>query len=158
MNLPIRVLQVFAVLDRGGAETMLMNIYRNIDRQKVQFDFLVNASDRVYAYENEIQKLGGRIYKTPRFNLFNYFIYKQFWYELLQKHPEWKVIHGHYTTPGLIYTKIAKEFGVKTIVHSHGEGRICRPDHVLKYFLRIPLRKKADALFACSANYNAPMK
>ena len=51
---PIRVLHVFASLDRGGAETMLMNIYRNIDRTKVQFDFVVNDNNEEYAYEKEI--------------------------------------------------------------------------------------------------------
>ena len=40
---PIRVLQVFAQMNRGGAETMIMNFYRNIDRSKVQFDFIVHT-------------------------------------------------------------------------------------------------------------------
>lgn len=36
---PIRVLQIVGRMDRGGIETMIMNLYRNIDRNKVQFDF-----------------------------------------------------------------------------------------------------------------------
>ena len=40
-NLPLRVLCLFTILNRGGAETMCMNLYRHIDRTKVQFDFLV---------------------------------------------------------------------------------------------------------------------
>jgi len=35
-----RVLCVFGALDRGGAETMCMNLYRAIDRTKIQFDFV----------------------------------------------------------------------------------------------------------------------
>lgn len=38
-NLQIRILHVLGSLDRGGAETMIMNLYRNIDRSKVQFVF-----------------------------------------------------------------------------------------------------------------------
>ena len=43
MDKPIRVLQVMSSMNRGGAETMIMNIYRNIDRSKVQFDFVVHG-------------------------------------------------------------------------------------------------------------------
>ena len=60
-NKPIRVLQVFAGLGRGGAETMIMNYYRRIDRNKVQFDFVVRSKERL-DYEDEIESLGGEIY------------------------------------------------------------------------------------------------
>ena len=51
-----RVLQVLGSLQRGGAETLVMNIYRNIDRKKIQFDFIVreNVKD---GYEEELKKL-----------------------------------------------------------------------------------------------------
>ena len=59
---PIRVLNMFTVMDRGGAETMVMNYYRHIDRTKVQFDFLVHREQRG-AYDDEISnsvKLSGK--------------------------------------------------------------------------------------------------
>ena len=37
----LRVLQVIGKMDRAGAESLLMNLYRYIDKSKVQFDFLV---------------------------------------------------------------------------------------------------------------------
>lgn len=37
----LRVLQVIGAMGSGGAETLLMNVYRNIDRNRVQFDFVV---------------------------------------------------------------------------------------------------------------------
>ena len=37
---PIRVLQIVPAMNAGGMETFIMNIYRAIDREKVQFDFL----------------------------------------------------------------------------------------------------------------------
>ena len=46
MSKPIRVLNLFTIMNRGGAETMVMNYYRNIDRSKVQFDFLVHRQER----------------------------------------------------------------------------------------------------------------
>ena len=43
MSEPIRVLHVIGIMNRGGAETMIMNLYRHIDRSKVQFDFVDNV-------------------------------------------------------------------------------------------------------------------
>lgn len=54
----IRVLQVVTYMGRGGLETMLMNYYRHIDRDKVQFDFLVHR-DFEADYDKEILELGG---------------------------------------------------------------------------------------------------
>ena len=65
MTEPIRVLQVVTHMNRGGLETMLMNYYRHIDRDKVQFDFLVHRTDRA-DYDDEIESLGGKIYRLPR--------------------------------------------------------------------------------------------
>jgi glycosyltransferase involved in cell wall biosynthesis len=48
-------------MDFGGAETFIMNIYRKIDRSKIQFDFLVQSYDE-FDYSDEIEKLGGKIY------------------------------------------------------------------------------------------------
>ena len=51
---PIRILNLFTIMDRGGAETMVMNYYRHIDRTKVQFDFLVHR-EQSGVYEDEIK-------------------------------------------------------------------------------------------------------
>ena len=48
-------------MDRGGAEAMIMNYMRNIDRDIIKFDFLTNRDYRA-AYEDEIEQLGGKIY------------------------------------------------------------------------------------------------
>ena len=53
----IRVLHVVTHMNRGGLETMIMNYYRNIDRKKIQFDFLVHRMERA-AYDEEIETLG----------------------------------------------------------------------------------------------------
>ena len=45
MDKQIRVLHVIGIMNRGGAETMIMNLYRHIDRSKVQFDFVENSSE-----------------------------------------------------------------------------------------------------------------
>ena len=63
----IRVLHVVTYMGIGGLETMLMNYYRHIDREKVQFDFLVHR-DFEAAYDRRIIELGGKIFRLPRLN------------------------------------------------------------------------------------------
>lgn len=52
---PIRILQVIGIMNRGGAETMIMNLYRNIDRNKVQFDFVQHTNEDA-VFNDEIKK------------------------------------------------------------------------------------------------------
>ena len=60
MEEPIRILMLFTIMNRGGAETMVMNYYRHIDRNRVQFDFMVHRQERG-AYDDEIEAMGGKI-------------------------------------------------------------------------------------------------
>jgi|SRR5690554_89816 len=150
MDNPIRVLHVFASLDRGGAEAMIMNLYRNIDRSKVQFDFVVNKSDYTYAHEKEIRLLGGKVFYLPRYTITNHIKYKKSWQTLLREHPEWKIVHGHHTTPAFIYLKIAKQFNRTTIAHSHTAGFDRTIKSKMKVLMRVQVKNIADYLFACS--------
>lgn len=150
MKEPIRILQVFASLDRGGAEAMIMNLYRKVDKKKIQFDFVVNDCNTEYAHEKEINDLGGRIFKVPRFKLFNYLTYKKAWTDLLIKHPEWKIVHGHHTSPAFIYMAVAKQNKRLTIAHSHIAGTEKTIKSYFKKLMRLPLRYICDYLFACS--------
>lgn len=62
--MPLRVLQVVTQMHRAGLETMLMNYYRHINRDNIQFDFLVHRTG-TFAYDEEILSLGGKIYHVP---------------------------------------------------------------------------------------------
>jgi len=94
MNEPIRVLQIVSYMDRGGTETLLMNLYRNIDRTKIQFDFLVHNLEE-QCFDKEIEELGGRIYRIPRFSPWRFD--KQFkeYDKFFKAHPEYKIVHSH---------------------------------------------------------------
>ena len=69
---PIRILHVLNSLNRGGAETMLMNYYRKIDRSRFQFDFVVHDTNPG-AYADEVRRLGGHIYYVPKLKGYNLF-------------------------------------------------------------------------------------
>ena len=49
----LRILHIVTYMGRGGLETMIMNYYRNIDRTKIQFDFLVHRQEKA-DYDDEI--------------------------------------------------------------------------------------------------------
>lgn len=70
MSNPIRILHVVTDMRMGGLETLIMNYYRNIDREKVQFDFLVHRKEKA-VYDDEIISLGGKIFTLPRLNPFS---------------------------------------------------------------------------------------
>ncbi len=138
-------------MDRGGAETLVMNIYRKINRDLVQFDFVVHTADKA-DYDDEIYDLGGRIFKVPRYTVLNHFSYKRAWISLFQEHyKEWKAVHGHMYSTAAIYLKIAKEFGLKTIAHSHNTSSGYGTQALVKGIIQKPLKGDgADYLFACS--------
>jgi glycosyltransferase involved in cell wall biosynthesis len=150
MSHPIRILQVLAGMNRGGAETFIMNVYRNIDRNKVQFDFILFRKEEC-DYNEEIRNLGGRIFWIPRYNGKNHFTYKKAWNTFFREHPEYKIIHGHVRSTAAIYLKIANQHGLTSIAHSHStssRGNIT--EQLFKNTIQYPIRNTADYLFSCS--------
>ncbi|QUG40592.1 glycosyltransferase family 1 protein [Psychrobacillus sp. INOP01] len=149
MTEPIRVLQVFAQMNRGGAETMIMNLYRNIDRSKIQFDFIVHTEEKC-AFDDEIYKLGGKIFRVPAYKGKNHMNYVKSWRNFFEQQPEYNIIHGHVRSTAAIYLKIAKKYKLVTIAHSHsissGTGLSAKVKDVIQY----PIRNIADYLLACS--------
>jgi len=142
---PLRVLCVFSTLNRGGAETMCMNLYRHIDREKVQFDF-VKHSPAKGAYEDEIVALGGKIYEAPRYRLYNHFQYCKWWKRHLTQHPEHRIIHCHFFTMASAFFSVAKRAGCSTIVHAHTS----KTNNRIKELMLKSVEKDADFCFACS--------
>ncbi|WP_299601748.1 glycosyltransferase family 1 protein [uncultured Aquimarina sp.] len=115
----IRVLQVFTIMNRGGAESMIMNYYRKIDRSQIQFDFLVHRKEKA-AFDEEIENLGGRIYRFDPINpLFPGDYYNKL-RDFFKEHSEYSIIHSHLNTFSCFPLKIAKEFNIPCrIAHAH---------------------------------------
>lgn len=144
----IRILHVVTTLDRGGIETMLMNYYRNIDRSKVQFDFLKHV-DYPCDYESEAVEMGSRVYTLPKLNPFSW-NYRNRLNTFFQEHPEYKIVHSHLDCMSAVPLLYAKKNGVKfRIAHAHNTNQ----EHNLKYFLKMHYKKRipdeANILFAC---------
>lgn len=145
----IRILHTVGIMHRGGIENMIMQLYRNIDRDKIQFDFVVH-SDKEADFNDEIRALGGKIYSAPRYNVLNHMQYKKWWNDFFKSHKEYKIIHGHIYSVASIYLKIAKKYGLTTIVHSHNTSSGEGVKALVQSMVQRNLNKIPDYLFACS--------
>jgi glycosyltransferase involved in cell wall biosynthesis len=146
---PIRVLEVFGKMNRGGAETMIMNIYRNIDKTKIQMDFMVHTDEHCQ-YDDEINQLGGRIYHVPRFNGFNCLKYISSWLKFFQEHPEHSIVHGHMGATAAIYLFEANKMNRYTIAHSHTSIQPLTLWHITYRLFSWPTRFIAKYFMGCS--------
>lgn len=150
MNKVIRVLQVIGSMGAGGAETMLMNWYRKIDREKVQFDFLVHHQAES-CYEAEIRNLGGIVHHLSFADDHNLLKYKKDLKTFFKEHSEYKIVHGHHSSYGRFYLKAAKEAGVPIrISHSHIASFSKTKTGILIYILSRQFKKYSNVHFACS--------
>ncbi|MBO0454017.1 glycosyltransferase family 1 protein [Candidatus Enterococcus murrayae] len=149
MSKPVRILQVVNRLDVGGAETFIMNVYRQMDREKVQFDFIVHGAKKGM-YVEEVEQSGGRIFQAPNFKKKHLLSYKKWWQLFFSKHPEYKIIHSHIRTTTPIIFYVARKNGLMTISHSHstsnGHGIRQKVKGLSNYFTR----NLSDFMFGCS--------
>ncbi|MDO4294398.1 MAG: glycosyltransferase family 1 protein [Eubacteriales bacterium] len=151
MREPIRVLQVLGGTGLGGAESRVMDLYRNMDRDRVQFDFAVHTEKKGY-FDDEIRRLGGRIYPLPRFRIYNWRAYRRAWKRFFETHPGYACVHGHMTSTAALYLPAAKRGGAAlTVAHARSAGTDRGAKGLATRLLRRGLWKKADICLACSA-------
>ena len=148
MTEPIRVAHVIGNWLGGGVESVVMNYYRNIDRNKVQFDFLCSESSTDIPYE-EIEKLGGRVFIVPNYaKVFKY----QKGLKKIFKATHYKIAHSHISTMSVFPLRAAKKAGVPVrIAHSHGTtNKKEKKKNLLKQVLRPFSRVYATDYMCCS--------
>lgn len=149
MQEPIRILMLFTILNRGGAETMVMNYYRNIDRTKVQFDFMVHREERG-AYDDEIEALGGHIYRMMPLHPLTFGKYQQQIKAFFDEHPEYKIIHGHCSESGYFVYKEASKRGVPVIIaHAHNSHALFDSKWFFRTYFKYAMRKYITQVFTC---------
>lgn len=147
---PIRVLQVVTIMNRGGLETMLMNYYRKMDRKKIQFDFMVNRKERG-DYDDEIEKLGGRIYRMLPIRPGNYRQYFKQLEQFFQEYKGYRVVHAHINENSGFVLRAAKKVGIPCrIAHSHLADLKLDYKYPFRLYGRMNLKQNSNHLFACS--------
>ena len=124
MGEPIRVLHILQRMEAGGTQALLMNIYRKIDRTKVQFDFLVVYKEKQF-YDDEIEKMGGHVYKLSFREDLNLPKFQKDLAVFFAQHHEYKIVHCHAYTIGYFCLKAAKKAGIPVrIAHSHNNETV----------------------------------
>lgn len=148
---PKRVLHVIGGLYRGGTEAFIMNMYRNIDKEKFQFDFIIQTTEEG-AYEQEVKELGGGIYRiNSRKKVGSIKHSIELYQAIKQINPD--IIHTHLMFSEGIALFFAKVIGIKRrIAHSHNTGEDITaniPRRIYRSISRILIKYNATNFAAC---------
>lgn len=149
MDNPIRVLHVVVNMNRGGAETLLMNLYRNINRKNVQFDFLTFKPG---VFDEEILSMGGRVHRIPYITDKGHLGFTNALSHFFASHKEYKIVHSHMDKMSGFILKYAKQAEIPIrIAHSHNtesEGKVF--SKLYKWYAGSHILKSATHFYACS--------
>ena len=146
---PVRVLHNIVLMDTGGIETLVMNLYKHIDRERLQFDFLVHRPQEGY-YEKQIRDFGGKVYRTCPFNPLHQREFKKECMEVFANHPEYKVFHAHQEL-NLWTLDYAHQAGIPTrIAHSHNAKTVVNLKYFFFLYEKMFIKKHCTDMFMCS--------
>lgn len=146
----VRVLHSVSYMHRAGVETFLMNYYRHIDRDVIQFDFLCNKK-LPGDYDDEIRALGGRIFYRPGFDLLREENYVEFWNNFLAEHPEIQIVHAHNGAKQYYPLQGAQKAGIPIrIAHAHSSDFVHDEKYQYRRSLINLLPHTASYYFGCS--------
>lgn len=149
MEKPIRVLQILGIVANGGVEAVIMNYYRNIDKTKIQFDFVVH-SDADKNYINEVLAMGAKVYKITPYtkNIF------KFMYEIYHiiKSNQYQIVHSNMNALSGFALLPAYLAGAKVrILHNHTtDSKEEKLRSLIKRMLRPFTKLFANQYCACS--------
>lgn len=144
----IRVAQIMGKWIGGGVEAVVMNYYKNIDRNKVQFDFIFDDDSTDIPYE-EIEALGGNVILIPPYQ--KVLKYHKVLKKVL-KDGNYKIVHSHINTLSVFSLFAAKCAGVPVrIAHSHSTTNKKEwKKNLLKQLFRPFVKLFATDYFACT--------
>lgn len=148
MNKPLRILHIVQGMNIGGIETMLMNLYRNINRDKIQFDFILSCPQES-EYENEIISLGGKIFRVTPISMIFPHKYLLDVNKIFKDNPSYQIVHSHMNAVSALPLLVAKLNHIPVrICHAHTNGTAGFKG-VFKRIIKYPLKYIANRYFAC---------
>ena len=144
----IIVAHIMGKWNGGGVESVVMNYYKNIDRNRIQFHFLCDEDSTDIPYE-EIEKLGGKVIVIPPYQ--KLFEYQKELYRIFEEN-NYKIVHSHINALSVFPLRIAKKAGVPIrIAHSHSTSNKKEwKKNILKMILRPFSKLYANKYFACT--------
>lgn len=150
MGKPIRVLQIATQMNRAGLESRLMDIYRTIDKNRVQFDFYTCRKQEGF-YDKEIFELGGKVFYSEPITLKNAFWVPSRFRVFLNDHMDYNIIHCHLNQWCGIILKGAKQSNISVrIAHSRTSLEMKSVKNIVKNIVKQSANKYATHKFAVS--------
>lgn len=148
----IKVLHCVGQLGLGGAETLIVNVMKHIDKEKFQFDFLVFHKQAGF-YDEEVKKMKGNIYDLASLSEVGIIKYIQNLVKFFKEY-EPDVVHSHMDWLGGFISLAAKQAGVQNIiVHAHADQSMFEKGIITKMLININkvlIKHNADYCLACS--------
>lgn len=153
-NLPVRILHVIHRMRPGGAQALVMNIYRHLDRSQIQFDFAVRSNQSEY-YDEEIESLGGRLFHLPwgNGNPLNVVAYTRGLEAVLREEGPFTGLHSHVSMFSGHVLPIGRKAGIKLrLVHGHSAAaeKVSLLRSAWSEVMRRRIRANATHFLACS--------
>ena len=143
----VKVLHMEIDVHMGGIESFLFNLYSQIDRERVQFDFVTRSNSP--AMESELRELGAKIYRVSSYK--NPLAYMRDLNAVIEY--GYDIIHIHKNSAAVILPFIVahKHKNIRVFVHSHNTSpSIGGATQLLHILNRNILWKYSDEHFACS--------
>ncbi|MBR4195598.1 MAG: glycosyltransferase family 1 protein [Synergistaceae bacterium] len=148
--LPVRIAQVIGIMRNGGVESVIFGYYKNIDRSKIQYDFIIDA-DSTHTHEDFINSMGGKIIVVPPYQ--KAAEYHKALYKLFTEN-NYPLVYSHMNTMSVFPLFAAWRAGVPLrVAHSHttaGKGKGETARNIMKYTLRNFSRIFPTHMCACS--------
>jgi glycosyltransferase involved in cell wall biosynthesis len=145
----IKVLEIVPNMQQGGLENLIMNILRNIDKEKYEVHFLYHYTSE-YFFDREIGNLGGIIHKCSFREDKNLFKYVKFLNEFFNKN-SFDVVHSHMLSTSFFTLKYARKYGCKVLInHAHNSTTEKTLKGIIKRIMISKASKYANVYLACS--------
>lgn len=150
---PLRIAQIVGKVVISGVDSVVMNYYRHIDKNEIQFDFFMDGYEKS-PLDEEIQDLGGNIIKLTPYE--KSMVQNMHDCKVALKKNNYKIVHSHLNTLSIFPLASAWQLGIPVrIAHNHStshKGEFKR--NLMKNALR-PFSKLFATHYAACANYPA---
>jgi glycosyltransferase involved in cell wall biosynthesis len=152
MSKKIKILHVVGKRPKGGIGTFLINITKYMDKEKFEFDFLINGTVTPGEFDKRMLELGSNVYVLPELKYRSAFHYIKELKSFYNCHHEYDIVHIH--SPNITvfnYYFLKKYPSIKIAVHSHSTKYSDKFINSLRnFFLYMPIKRIADLYFACN--------
>lgn len=151
----VRVLAVLSGLSAGGAETMYINLFRNLNKEKFSVDFLIFGKDDAF-YADEVKKSGSKIFKMDSVQKSGIGGFCKSIERCICENGPYDVVHSHIDYLSGYVMKVAKKCNVRIrLAHSHNTSAHTHRGTIsglLMAYIRRTINKNATKLLACSTD------